>query len=202
MHVTGIPRNADVEECCTKPWRSLLRGVRTFTESVPLHVRTNGGVPPAAQRKKRRRRESGGGEEETGLEVLGGMVGGEMALNWGRKSLRCGRVGGRWKQGEGSVLRRKFEGRTDCLRRKVGERGRRLNGEYCKNGCCVENENCGNSSAAEGSVFRNRSRPRWPLVDPGPDLSAESLSVSCSCGAAKSRDNPITQLLELRRPRP
>ncbi|MEQ2196434.1 hypothetical protein XENOCAPTIV_027229, partial [Xenoophorus captivus] len=54
--------------------------------------------------------------------------------------------------------------------------------------------------AAEGSVFRNRSRPRWPLVDP--DLSAESLSVSCSCGAAKSRDNPITQSLELRRPRP
>lgn len=47
------------EQCRTKPWRSPLRGVTTFTESVPLHVRTNGRAPPAAPRGG-----GGGGEEE------------------------------------------------------------------------------------------------------------------------------------------
>lgn len=62
MHVTGNPGHADVQECCAKPWRSLLREVRAFTESVPRHVRTNGRAPPAAEEEE---------EEEEGEEREG-----------------------------------------------------------------------------------------------------------------------------------
>lgn len=44
--------------------------------------------------------------------------------------------------------------------------------------------------------------PTGLSLTPAPTWARRARSVSCSCGAAKSRHNPITQLLELSRSRP
>lgn len=64
-------KTVQLKLCGTRSWWSPLRRVTTFTESVPLHVRTNGWAPPAAQRGG----EGGGGKRWRVNKDWGGKKG-------------------------------------------------------------------------------------------------------------------------------
>lgn len=89
----AFPGLAHVRVCRTKPWQSPLRRVTTFTESVPLHVRTNGG--PHQLHREDGEEEEGESERwekdeewiKTGVGLKGGAMGGERARKWRRGSL-------------------------------------------------------------------------------------------------------------------
>ena len=114
-------------ECAgLSPGEARCEGVKTFTESVPLHVRTNGRAPPAAQRGGGGGGEVGNNDEERikakvgkkGIGRLGG-VGGEGVRKGGEEAVNSHFVLG----GEKLEHRKRDQGTADRVPRKREREG-------------------------------------------------------------------------------